>query len=492
MADISRRDLVAVGTALAGAASAVSLGVQEARAQGGGNGFQAASSALPGGPGRRKSNGPGLQGIYALCEVTGGGEKVYGIAVEYDANIDPASLTLDTYSAAVFPAAKGFFAGTPQTVDKNATTDAAKPRAVAAIYTNTQPALRPDRKSAAGMYVIAEFLHDPDLSLPTTDSDKVTLTQDKNVRTAGGVVYATSKTVWSNAGQRGNSVVIRGVDAWEQSHWWWDDARSAWLEYSIYLPKSFLKEGGENKAYPLLLAITHSGTSYDGTCAQTLTEQCIASIWSLPEEQDRHECVIVTPRYERTTMNDYWEHTYDLENTYKLVESLLKNSWNYGNPNLPDRADKVLKIDPKRVYCTGWSMGAMSSLWLMAEHPQTFAAGLIIAGQQRPSDVVALAKQKVLIITGTQDNKATPWNEKCVPVWERAGGKVTRPAERLDPALIFPVDKQETLTDQVNGYLAKDGNITFLTFEGVDHLASARKFFYINAARDWLFKQVKA
>ena len=212
----------------------------------------------------------------------------------------------------------------------------------------------------------------------------------------------------------------------------------------------------------------------------------------MPEEQARHECVVITPRYERTTMNDYWEHTADVENTYRLVESLLKDTWNFGNPNLDDRRDKVLKIDPKRVYCTGWSMGAMSSLWLMAKHPKTFAAGLIIAGQQRPSDLVELATQKVLIITGTEDNKATPWNEKCVPVWEQAGAKVTRPKERLDPALIFPVDKQQPLTEQINGYLAEGGNITFLTFQGVDHMQSARKFFYIKAARDWLFSQVKA
>jgi len=495
--DVSRRGFVAVGTAVAGAVSAAALAAQEARAQGGG--FTAASN-VPGGPGGagngfpgRKATGPGLQGVLALCEVTGGGEKVYGVAIEYDATIDPVSLTLDTYTAAVFPAAKGFMPGQPQTVDKNATTEAARPRMIAAVYTNAEPGLRADRTSVPGPYVIAEFPHDPDLSLPTNDSDKVQVTQDKDVRSVGGAIFAATTTIWTNAaGFRGNSVVIRGVDAWEQSHWWWDDARSAWLEYSIYLPKSFLAPGGEAKAYPLLLAITHSGTSYDGTCAQTLTEQCIASIWSLPEEQARHECVIITPRYERTTMNDYWEHTSDLENTYKLLQSLLSNTWNYGNPNLPDRADKVLKIDPKRVYCTGWSMGAMSSLWLMAKHPDTFAAGLIIAGQQRPSDVVSLAHQKVLIITGTQDGKATPWNEKCVPVWRNAGGKVTRPADRLDPSLIFPVDDQQSLTAQVNGYLAEGGNVTFLTFQGVDHGGSARKFFYIQAARDWLFKQVKA
>lgn len=491
MSEVSRRDFVAAGAVLAGAASAAGLGVQEARAQGG---FQAATSAVPGGPDgpAREKRGPGIQGIHAICEVTGGGEKVYGIAAEYDVDIDPASLTLDTYGAGVFPAAKGFVAGMPQSTDKNATTARAAARAVAAIYSNAEPGLRPDRKSVAGRYVIAEFQHDFDLSIPTTDSDKVSLTQNRAVKTVAGAVYAASSTVWSNAGQRGNSVVIRGVDAWEQSHWWWDDTRSAGLEYSIYLPKGFLQPGGENRAYPLVLAVTHSGTSYDGTCAQTLTEQCIASIWSLPEEQEHHECVVITPRYERTTMNDYWEHTYDVENTYRLVEKLLSNTWNYGNPNLPDRADKVLKIDPKRVYCTGWSMGAMTSLWLMAKHPETFAGGLIIAGQQRPSDVVSLAHQNVLIITGTEDHKATAWNEKCLPVWEQAGAKVTRPTERLDPALIFPVSDQDKLTAQVDGHLAKGGNITFLTFQGVDHMGSARKFFYIKAARNWLFRQTKA
>ena len=93
-------------------------------------------------------------------------------------------------------------------------------------------------------------------------------------------------------------------------------------------------------------------------------------------------------------------------------------------------------------------MGAMTSLWPMAKHPETFAAGLIIAGQQRPADVAALAAQNVLIITGAEDNKATPWSEKCVPVWEKAGARITRPTERLGQALNFPVDRQEKLADQ--------------------------------------------
>jgi predicted peptidase len=500
MKDLTRRDFIKVGSAagaaLSGTAAASTSGTAAASTLGlpqGGGGFQAASQGPPNGPGLGGKKGPGIQSVSALCEVTGGGQKVYGIAVQYDEEINPASLALDTFATSVVPAARrgGGPGGSPQT-PANPAPATPQPRPVAAIYTNDGPALRSDQRSVAGRYVIAEFRHDPDLSLPTADSDRVSLLQNKDVRTASGAVYAAGATPWDNGGGRRNNVVIRGVDDWEQNHWWWDDKRSTWLEYSIYLPKSFLKEGGENKAYPLVIAITHSGTRYDGTCAETLTEQCIASIWSLPEEQARQECVVITPRYERTTMNDYWEHTFDVENTYKLVESMLENKWNFGNPNMKDRRDKVLKIDPKRVYCTGWSMGAMTSLWMMAKHPQTFAAGLIIAGQQRPGDLVDLAKQRLLIITGTEDQRATPWNEECVPVWKRAGGKVTRPAERLDPSLIFPVENQRKLTDQLNGYIDKEGDITFLTFANVDHMKSCRAFFHIQAARDWLFKQVKA
>jgi predicted peptidase len=417
----TRRRFMALGSAagavLAGTAAGSTLGVQEPHAPDDENGFQAATTVTSRGPRSSGKKVPGIQTIHALCEVTCGGQKVYGIAVEYDAAIDTVRPARDTFATSVFPAARRYSSRRTQN-STSATPATPEARPAVAVYTNAEPALLGGRRSVAGTYVIAEFEHDPDLSIPSTDCDKVSLTQDKDVRTVDGTVYAASPTVWDNVGERRDNVVIRGVDDWEQDHWWWDDKRSAWLEYSIYLPKSFLKEGAADKEYPLVMAITHSGTSYGGTCAETLTEQNIASIWGMPEEQAKHECVVITPRYERTTMNDCWEHTSDVENTYKLVESMIENRWNFGNPNKKDRRDKVLKIDRKRVYCTGWSMGAMTSLWMMAKHPDTLAAGLIIAGQQRPGDLVDLAN--------------------------------------------------------------------------VDHMQSLRAFFHIEAARDWLFRQVKA
>ena len=174
MKEVTRREFIirgsALGTALAGTVFAGRCVFAADR-----QGFQAASESMLNDFGVKKV--PGIQHIYALCEVTGGGEKVYGIAVQYDAAIDPACLTLDTFTTSVVPAAKGYFPGMPDGIDKDTTTAAPVPRAVMAIYTNDAPALRSDRKSVEGRYVIAEFEHNPDLSLPTTDSDKVSLTQ---------------------------------------------------------------------------------------------------------------------------------------------------------------------------------------------------------------------------------------------------------------------------------------------------------------------------
>ncbi|RYF24126.1 MAG: hypothetical protein EOO77_00780, partial [Oxalobacteraceae bacterium] len=99
LAETTRRRMIAAGATMAGVV-AIGLGSGTARAQ---NGFMTASAGS-GGPPRRRSGGPGLQGITALCEVTGGGQKIYGIAIEYDTAIEPASLDLATYATGVVPA----------------------------------------------------------------------------------------------------------------------------------------------------------------------------------------------------------------------------------------------------------------------------------------------------------------------------------------------------------------------------------------------------
>lgn len=90
MAEVSWRNFV-TGAALAGTVSVMATGASRTASAAdhpGGGGFMAASSNMEDGPGSHEKKQPCIQRICAVCEVTGGGEKVYGIAVEYDVNID--------------------------------------------------------------------------------------------------------------------------------------------------------------------------------------------------------------------------------------------------------------------------------------------------------------------------------------------------------------------------------------------------------------------
>ena len=79
MTQISRRGLMGVGAALAGTLAAGKQAIQQASAAGG---FQAAVKGGPGGLGDDEKKAPGVQNIYALCEVTGGAPYIFCITFE--------------------------------------------------------------------------------------------------------------------------------------------------------------------------------------------------------------------------------------------------------------------------------------------------------------------------------------------------------------------------------------------------------------------------
>ena len=127
--------------------------------------------------------------------------------MQYDTQIDAASLSPGTYTVSVFEAARGggMMSGPGPAGPGNSQTmqPSAMPRNVAAIYTNGEPALSRDRKSVPGAYVIIELVHDVDLSTASTDSDKVAIVQNKSVRTAAGTIYPASKAEITNSTGRG-------------------------------------------------------------------------------------------------------------------------------------------------------------------------------------------------------------------------------------------------------------------------------------------------
>ncbi|NBO91098.1 MAG: phospholipase [Planctomycetia bacterium] len=61
------------------------------------------------------------------------------------------------------------------------------------------------------------------------------------------------------------------------------------------------------------------------------------------------------------------------------------------------------KIDPKRVYVTGLSMGGFGTWDLIARHPELFAAGVPICGGGDPSQAAKIAPVPVWVFHGAKD-----------------------------------------------------------------------------------------
>lgn len=83
-----------------------------------------------------------------------------------------------------------------------------------------------------------------------------------------------------------------------------------------------------------------------------------------------------------------------------------------------------LKIDRKRIYVTGLSMGGYGSWDLMARYPRLFAAGVPICGGGDPGTAEALKKIPIWVFHGDKDT-AVPLarSQQMVDAIAKAGGE---------------------------------------------------------------------
>ncbi len=62
-----------------------------------------------------------------------------------------------------------------------------------------------------------------------------------------------------------------------------------------------------------------------------------------------------------------------------------------------------LPIDPKRIYLTGYSMGAYGTFHLLGREPKRFAAAVPVAGGGNPAQVKSYRKVPIWVFHGAKD-----------------------------------------------------------------------------------------
>jgi predicted peptidase len=137
------------------------------------------------------------------------------------------------------------------------------------------------------------------------------------------------------------------------------------------------------------------------------------------------------------------------------------SGWDAGNIRLVmgilDSVRAEFKIDPKRLYLTGQSMGGSGTWAMLAVHPNIFAAAIPICGWGEP---------------------ATAKKIKDIPVWALHGNADT----------IMPVAGSRGM---VKALLEAGGKPIYWEYDGATHALTAERAYCEPLLIDWLFDQVR-
>ena len=169
------------------------------------------------------------------------------------------------------------------------------------------------------------------------------------------------------------------------------------VPYRLYAPQS----GVDGKQYPLVLFL-HGGNGRGEDNVQQMSGGNIwgARIWALPENQKTHPCFVVVPQG-----TGWWKRR------LPMVMELL------------DQLHPELGFDRNRVYVTGQSMGGYGTWDALTDYPETFAAGVPLAGGGEPDKAVNIVEHEIGVwaFHGGRDDKADR-SRAMITALEKAGG----------------------------------------------------------------------
>lgn len=311
-----------------------------------------------------------VRSVTALAKTYPAGEKVIGVALEYDDEIDASSI--DAGNGGVGQQAAELGLGTYTVLG----------RTISTVYVNDEAALSADGGTSTGSWVIIEL--DPtDAGAQTLlfqmsrglvgsngpvslDSATVKVCQLEDITTASGDTIAGDATstrylvasTTSNADAEG--YVFGGYD---------DEATGQYASFALREPADY----DASSSYPLVLFLPDAGvTSSDP--AINLRQGPGAVAWN------DDGCFVLTVAGACA----------DIETCLDLIDALR---------------DAGYAIDNKRLYGTGESAGCMALISYASEHPDDnrFAALMLVAGQ---GNMTPIANTPLFIMVSEDDSSS--------------------------------------------------------------------------------------
>jgi predicted peptidase len=416
-----------------------------------------------------------IRSATAIARVFGDGQKLIAIAVEYNAPINGASLSVNAYRG--------------------------DGRRITAVYASTSADQA--SRAARGRFVIVELSPEDPAALlrvggppggggPPPQPGAATppaapmgpprninanykpasasIIQTRAIRSVSGRIIPPSPTAIVTS-QAKNLL----VDEFRQFSFT-DPATGDRLAYNLFLPKGY----DRTKSYPLVLFMHDAGaTSKDPLV--TLKQGLGAVIWADPAEQAKRPCIVLAPQWDSMVVNDNSEATSMLDTTVHLVEKIASE----------------YAVDRARIYSTGQSGGAMMTIAISIKYPDLLAASFIVAGQWDATLVKPMAQDKMWIVVSQGDLKAYPGQNAITTALEAEGAKVSRAVwdGRLSSQQFAPlVSQMEAQGNAINYVALLKGTVVPAgqnDSPGGNHVNTWRIAYTIEGIREWLFRQHK-
>jgi len=224
--------------------------------------------------------------------------------------------------------------------------------------------------------------------------------------------------------------------------------KKTFVENEITIPYRFLtpKNNLINQKYPLVITF-HNSTRIGNDNENQL--EPFAKIWLRDEIYEKFPCYVVAPQFKKRSTNyEIDKDGIQVSKPSDEVFALLKL--------IKDLKKEYPNIDKNRIYLIGYSMGGSTAQNLMNLSPNTFAAIVSVASVPDFSNLIKIKDKNIWLIHGKNDDE-NPY---------------------IGSVQLF--DK-----------LSSNKNLTFTTFNNLNHNNIVIPFLVTDEIHKWLFEKRK-
>jgi predicted peptidase len=191
------------------------------------------------------------------------------------------------------------------------------------------------------------------------------------------------------------------------------------MPYRLFVPPTYDKR----TQYPLVLWLSGG----DGRGSNNLNQISFSNVlgshaWTTPENQARHPCFVMAPQ---CPDDQEWLEAKDPAITDRVARAAGARPAAASLLALEILRDlqKRFRIDARRLYITGQSMGGSGTWSLIQAYPKMFAAAIPLCGAGDPAQAANLTKMPIWAFHGAQDpTVGVEGSRNMIDAIRKAGG----------------------------------------------------------------------